>query len=561
MPDYRPDYRGQRFGNYQLIDLLGEGGYAQVYLGEQVFLKTKAAIKVLHTRLDDEKIEQFRFEANTIAHLDHPHIVRLLDFGVEHAAPYLIMDYAPNGTLHQLHPPGVPVPLALVVSYVQQIADALDYAHQQKIIHRDIKPENLLVGRRGEVLLSDFGIAVVAHQTTSLTTQQGLGTISYVAPEQLWGKPRPASDQYALAAVVYEWLTGRTPFQGSPMEVAIQHLEAPPPPMHVWGIPFPAEVEQVVRRALEKQWPMRYNSAREFADALHDASLARPAVVRGPAEDVPLPLPEQMNTPDQAQETEQPIPSSMPEYARAVPAAIADQKTVMLEKPEGESAPDDPTGERITDPDTSVPGRPPGARRFGRRRLGLLALIALLLLAALGAGSLLSLQGMMPGAAHVEAGLSSSQAQGTQTPGTRPNATSSPGASAIPTARTTPSPASASPTATPSSAASPTSTTTPNLSVSPGSLTFSLQILNCTLNNQPKKLTLQNTGGGNLTWNATIQDPTALSIDISSGTLAPSQTQPIQVTASCQISVSKTVTITFSSNGGQRTVPVTIILS
>ncbi len=209
-----PDYRGQHFGNYQLIKLLGEGGYAQVYLGQQVFLKTKVAVKVLRAHLDEEKVKRFCFEANTIARLEHPHIVRLLDFGVENAAPYLIIDYAPNGTLRQRHPPGIPIPLASVVSYVEQIAEALDYAHQQKIIHRDIKPENLLVGRKGEILLSDFGIAVVAHQTTSLTTQDGLGTISYVAPEQLRSRPRPASDQYALAAVAYEWLTGSTLFQG-----------------------------------------------------------------------------------------------------------------------------------------------------------------------------------------------------------------------------------------------------------------------------------------------------------------------------------------------------------
>ncbi|HEU5368578.1 MAG TPA: serine/threonine-protein kinase, partial [Ktedonobacterales bacterium] len=306
------DYRGQHFGNYQLTKLLGEGGYAQVYLGEQVFLKTKVAVKVLRAHLDEEKVKQFCFEANTIARLEHPHIVRLLDFGVENAAPYLIIDYAPNGTLRQRHHQGIPIPLATVVSYVEQIAEALDYAHQQKIIHRDIKPENLLVGRKDEVLLSDFGIAVVAHQTTSLTTQDGLGTISYVAPEQLRSRPRPASDQYALAAVVYEWLTGSTLFQGSPIEVAMQHLEVSPPPMREVGNLFPADVEQAIRRALEKQWQMRYTSVREFANALHDASLPRPAFVHGPAEDVPGPLPEQIDSLDPAAEAEWPTTASVP---------------------------------------------------------------------------------------------------------------------------------------------------------------------------------------------------------------------------------------------------------
>src|SRR5215813_1794241 len=125
-----PDYRGQRFGNYQLLSLLGEGGYAQVYLGEQIFLKTNAAVKVLHEQLDPEKVEQFRLEAGIIARLDHPHIVRLLDYGVENSIPYLVMDYAPNGTLRQKYPLGSILPLPIIIRYIQQVGAALDYAHQ-----------------------------------------------------------------------------------------------------------------------------------------------------------------------------------------------------------------------------------------------------------------------------------------------------------------------------------------------------------------------------------------------------------------------------------------------
>src|SRR3989441_1690156 len=206
------DRVGQQLGNYRLVRLLGQGGFAEVYLGEHVYLETEAAIKVLQTQLAGEEIEQFRREARTIAHLIHPHIVRVLEFGVEGSMPFLVMDYAPNGTLRQRHPKGAALALPLIVAYVKQVADALQYAHDEKLIHRDIKPENMLLGRRNEILLSDFGIAIVAQSSRYQGTQDMAGTIAYMAPEQIQAHPRPASDQYSLAIVVYEWLTGERPF-------------------------------------------------------------------------------------------------------------------------------------------------------------------------------------------------------------------------------------------------------------------------------------------------------------------------------------------------------------
>src|SRR5207244_5426759 len=183
---------GQHLGNYRLVSLLGEGGFAEVYLGEHVYLGTQAAIKILHTQLTSNELEQFRLEARTIAHLEHPHIVRVLDFGVEGKTPFLVMSYAPNGTLRQRHPKGIPLPLPTIVSYVKQIADALQYAHELKLVHRDVKPENMLVGRRMEVLLSDFGIALVAQSSHYQGTRDVVGAVAYMAPEQIQGKPRPA---------------------------------------------------------------------------------------------------------------------------------------------------------------------------------------------------------------------------------------------------------------------------------------------------------------------------------------------------------------------------------
>jgi tRNA A-37 threonylcarbamoyl transferase component Bud32 len=567
------DYRGQRFGNYQLIDLLGKGGFAQVYLGEQVFLKTRAAIKVLDAPLEDAKVEQFRFEAGTIAHLDHPHIVRLLDFGVENTIPYLVMDYAPNGTLRQRHPQGMPVPGATVVRYVQQVAAALDYAHQQKIIHRDVKPENLLLNRKNEVLLSDFGIAVVAHRTSSMTTQNPLGTISYAAPEQLRGKSLPASDQYSLAVLVYEWLTGSLPFQGAPMEVAMQHLVLPPPPMREPGSSISADVERVVFRALEKHWQMRFANVREFAIALQEAHSPRPPFVRAPGVLPNFAPSVQANPLDLATTVTPPIAASTPEALDALPTMPLEQEAQKNASQAEEALPDAPGGEQPTDPATRSPGtgHPPDARRSRPRRLNrqkaLLVLVAALIIVVLGLGGLLLALQSTPAAGGTRPGLTASQTQ--QAP---PGATPSPGASAIPPGKTTATPgapgtpgassspgAGMTPTQIPTGTNSPTATPPPpHLSVSPTSLTFSLH-LGCLLTQAQKTLTLQNTGSGNLSWQATVQDATYLTLSTSSGTLTPSQPgQQITVTASCKVVVSKTDTITISWSGGDVSVPVKI---
>jgi serine/threonine protein kinase len=154
---------GQRFGDYRLIRSLGEGTFGDVYLGEHVYQKTPAAIKVFKTKLTPDKFKDFINEVHTVL-LRHPNIVPIIDFGVgENDIAYLVMEYAPNGTLLKRHPRRTSLPLATVVTYVKQIAAALQYAHDQRPIHRDVKPENMLFGANNEILLSDFGIAVVAH--------------------------------------------------------------------------------------------------------------------------------------------------------------------------------------------------------------------------------------------------------------------------------------------------------------------------------------------------------------------------------------------------------------
>src|SRR5258706_2289272 len=199
---------GQQLGNYRLIQLLGQGNFSEVYLGKHVHLNTQAAIKVLHEHLANHDAEGFLTEARTIAHLRHPHIVQVLDFGVEGTTPFLVMEYAPGGNLRQRHPKGTPLSLDTIIAYVTQVAEALQYAHQSKLIHRDIKPENMLLGRSNEVLLSDFGIAILIESSRQQQVQDTAGTIAYMVPEQLRGKPRPASDQYAVGIAILDGLCG-----------------------------------------------------------------------------------------------------------------------------------------------------------------------------------------------------------------------------------------------------------------------------------------------------------------------------------------------------------------
>ncbi|SRR5579883_206619 len=268
------DRIGQQLGSYRLLRLLGKGGFAEVYLGEHVYLKSQVAIKLLHASLNTEEIETFQEEALTVARLAHPHIVRVLDFAIQDETPYLVMEYAPGGTLRARHSKGAQLPLDTVLIYARQVAEALDYAHQQRLIHRDVKPENMLLNAREEVVLSDFGIATLAHSSRSQSAEEVVGTAAYMAPEQFLGKPRPASDQYALGIVVYEWLAGSRPFQGSFLEISGQHLHAPPPPLRAQRPDLAPEAEAVVLRALAKDPHGRFPNVLAFANALEQSTRA-----------------------------------------------------------------------------------------------------------------------------------------------------------------------------------------------------------------------------------------------------------------------------------------------
>lgn len=255
---------GHTLGSYLLTDLLGEGGYAYVYKGVHQHLGTHAAIKVLKTMMTDDEKEAFRSEARLIAHLDHPHIIRVREFGFQDGQPYLVLEYA-IGSLKDRRPADRPLPLLTAVSYLKQIASALQYAHEQrKLVHRDVKPANMLILANEQVVLSDFGIALLAPNNT----QAALGTPYYMAPEQIQGHPSVASDQYALGIVAYEWLSGHPPFQGRMEEIVAQHLSAAYPGL---AGRVPASMDQVIGRALAKDQQQRFPRIQDFADELERA--------------------------------------------------------------------------------------------------------------------------------------------------------------------------------------------------------------------------------------------------------------------------------------------------
>lgn len=263
---------GQQLGNYRLLRLLGQGAFADVYLAEHLQLGNLVAIKILQMRFVGENLDSFRKEARTLARLKHPHIVPVFDFDVQDGSPFLVMDYAPGGSLRQHHPRGTQLQPYQIIPYVQQVAKALQYAHMQRLVHRDVKPENMLLGPNGDVLLSDFGLVQIVQSSSRQSTKEMAGTVLYMAPEQIQGKPRPASDQYALGVVIYEWLTGEPPFQGSFTEVATQHLLAPLPSPRSKVPQIPQALERVVLKALAKDPQQRFPDVEVFARAMEQAS-------------------------------------------------------------------------------------------------------------------------------------------------------------------------------------------------------------------------------------------------------------------------------------------------
>ena len=283
---------GLHLGQYRLLHLLGSGGMGEVYLAEDARISQQVAIKINRSEVSSypkgditkDAVRLFQREARAIARLDHPHILPLFSYGEQQVKGmtliYIVMPFRPEGSfadwLHQ-HTDDDVLSVQDVAYFVNQAADALQYAHDKQFVHRDVKPSNFLIRtnahdpNRPDLLLSDFGIARFNSATTSIS-RSIRGTPAYMAPEIWSGEPTPASDQYALAVMAYELLTGRSPFTGRQEQVMYQHFHVSPPPLSTFNPALSTDIDAVVLKALEKKPADRFLSIAAFANALQQAT-------------------------------------------------------------------------------------------------------------------------------------------------------------------------------------------------------------------------------------------------------------------------------------------------
>jgi len=212
------DFIGRRLGQYEITELLGKGGMAVVYRARQTSIERDVAIKVIKPDLaaSDKFITRFQREVRTTALLSHPHIRKVFDYGQHADVVYFVSELIEGGTLADIMDSGL-IPLDVTSQIIRQIASALDYAHERGVIHRDMKPANVLIDTIGNAFLTDFGLARLIAENLELTqASAAIGTPPYMAPEQWKGDPADAqSDNYGLAIILYEMLTGQLPFTGN----------------------------------------------------------------------------------------------------------------------------------------------------------------------------------------------------------------------------------------------------------------------------------------------------------------------------------------------------------
>jgi serine/threonine protein kinase len=262
-------------GNYQLLRKVGRGSFGDVYLVCHRFLPNHiAAMKILHaSRLSSPRQQEtFLQEVQYLGMLKHRHILAILDAGIYEGVPYLVTKYAPHGSLRDLlkRYAGHPLPLDQALSIIARIGSALHYTHLQNIIHHDVKPENILFNARDEVLLADFGTALLQEPIQRQRTAAFIGTPIYLAPECFQGYVSRKSDQYSLGCLAYELLTGQPPFSApTAAALGVKHAHTLPVPPSHFNTSIPAFVEQAVLRTLEKRRINRFDDVLSFVRAIH----------------------------------------------------------------------------------------------------------------------------------------------------------------------------------------------------------------------------------------------------------------------------------------------------
>ncbi|MFQ3567856.1 MAG: protein kinase [Aggregatilineales bacterium] len=291
----RDEFIGKTLGQFEILDEIGRGGMATVYRARQLSINRIVAIKVLPRALlhDPMFYERFTREVDIIAHLEHPHILPIFDYGEADGVPFIAMRYLAGGSFSHWLRRGPP-PLDALARPIMQIAQALDHAHRQSIIHRDLKPGNILLDEHGNAYLTDFGIARVIN--SSLTGSALIGTPAYMSPEQAHGLPLDGrSDIYSLGVVLFELLTGREPFEAeTPVALLLKHINEPMPSPLTLRPDLPREVEAVIFKATAKMPHQRYATASALAAAFASAiePATRPGLATAIEDDAPTIVPE-----------------------------------------------------------------------------------------------------------------------------------------------------------------------------------------------------------------------------------------------------------------------------
>ncbi len=292
---------GEQIGQYKIVELIAQGGMATVYKAYQESFGRYVAVKVLPRQLSEDPtfLKRFQNEARVIARLEHRSILPVYDYGEHDGMPYIVMRLVETGTLRKkLFYEQIDLQTAARI--IEQVAEALDYAHAHGVIHRDLKPSNILLDERNNAYLTDFGIAKMLGSTSQVTGSGVVGTPSYMSPEQCQGKTvTPASDIYALGAILYEVVTGKAPFEAdTPLGVMYMHVRTPVPSVQQIKPSLPAAIDRVIARAMAKRPFERYSSASELAADFRRAIEGQPlageqpyTVTQGEAFTPPTPPP------------------------------------------------------------------------------------------------------------------------------------------------------------------------------------------------------------------------------------------------------------------------------
>lgn len=267
---------GKRISNrYKILESIGGGGMANVYLAHDIILDRDVAVKILRIDLADESnlIRRFQREAQSATSLVHPNIVGVYDVGEENDLHYIVMEYVEGMDLKQYIHEHYPIPYEKTVDIMLQILSAVKVAHQHQIIHRDLKPQNILIDKQGNVKITDFGIAMALSETSITQTNSLLGSVHYLSPEQArGGMATQKSDIYALGIVLYEMIMGKVPFDGeSAVSIAIKHLQTTVPSVKEQNPDIPQSIDNIILRSTAKDPFLRYQSIEEMEKDLRTA--------------------------------------------------------------------------------------------------------------------------------------------------------------------------------------------------------------------------------------------------------------------------------------------------